>query len=1036
MQTAYKNLQAWAACGLLFLALVLAGHHAAAQAAKHPLSGKVTAARDNSPLPGASVAIKGTTTGAITDAEGSFSLQVNDNDTLVVSLIGFNRQLVPVKGQRAVTIALTDGTTGLDEIVVVGYGTEKRRLNTGAIGSVKGAALEETHTLRVDQALQGQTAGIQVTSNSAQPGESMKVRIRGTGTIGNSDPLYIVDGVPTTDISYLNSSDVASMDVLKDAASAAIYGSRAANGVVIITTKKGRKGTLQVTYDGFYGVQNPARKLPLLNAREFAIIMNEAHINSGQAPKFSPAEINALGQGTDWQEAVMNKDAPTTSHTISVSGGSEKSVYSSSLSYMKQDGTIGFDGQSQYERIAFRLNSEHNLYRDVVKFGENFTYTLSNKRGVGVGNIYSNALRSIVNTSPLFPVYDSAGNYARSSFNSEEANPVALMDYQNQNKTKTDRILGNAYLEISPIKGLKLRSDFGLDLNYTNLNSFLPEYDLATNVVNRHSRATQDMNRTTTWNWDNTISYQRDFGKHNASILLGTTANETNAFYVNGYREDVTIPDLDHGIIDNGTGTQRIFGGRSEDALLSYFGRLTYNYAEKYMLTAILRRDGSTKFGANNRFGNFPSVSAGWVASNEPFMKMPWLDFLKVRASWGQNGNLPAVYAYNNIVSSRYLYMATITSAYLDYYFGNEDTRFVGAAPDRVPNPDLRWETSEQLNFGIDAQLLQDFSLTVDWYRKTTKDWIITVPVPAIAGTKPPTINGGSVRNQGVEIALGYNHSFGDLSLGVNANATFNKNEVIDVPNAEKIIPGEKDVPYVGIDEIYRTQQGYPVGYFYGLRTDGIFQNEAEVQSYTSKSGSLVQPLAKPGDVRFVDLNGDGVIDSRDKTMIGNPNPDLSYGLNINLGYKGFDLSVFLYGVSGNQVFDGIRDFASPLSNYTSSILGRWHGEGTSNTLPRVTLGDEGNQNWTRSSDLFIQDASFLRVRSINLGYDLKQTLLQRLPVQQLRLYVSGSNLFTFTRYKGMDPEVGYGPYPWVSGVDVGTYPQPRTVIVGLNARF
>ena len=1037
MKNAYKTCSTRGLYSLLLLALVLAGHSAAAQVNKHPLSGKITAAKDNSPLPGASVAVKGTATGTVTSATGEFTLQVSDTDSLEISLIGFNKQTIAVNGRNSITIALEDGTTGLDEIVVVGYGTEKKRLNTGAIGRVNGAALEETHTLRVDQALQGQTPGIQVTSNSAQPGEPMKVRIRGTGTIGNSDPLYIVDGMPVADISYLNATDVASMDVLKDAASAAIYGARAANGVVIVTTKKGRKGNMQVSYDGFYGQQNPARKLPLLDAHEYGIIMNEAAINSNRAPYFSVEQINQLGKGTDWQEEVFNKHAPTQSHTLNLSGGSEKSVYSSSVSYMKQDGTIGFKGQSQYERLAFRLSSEHYMYKDVVKFGENFTYTLSNKKGVGVGNIYNNTIRPIVNVSPLFPVYDSTGNYAKSNFNPDEANPVALMDYQNQNKSKTDRVVGNAYLEVMPIKGLKLRSDFGLDLNNTTDTRFTPVYDLATNIVNLHSRAYMGVTQTRIWNWDNTISYQRDFGKHSATVLVGTTANETNVFFVNGYKEDVTIADLDHSIINNGTNedTKQIYGSRSEDALLSYFGRINYNYDEKYLFTAIFRRDGSTRFGANNRFGNFPAFSAGWVASNEEFMKTNWLNFLKVRASWGRNGNLPAVYAYDNIATTSYLYMATITSVNQDYYFGNGDVKFTGSSPDRVPNPDLKWETSEQLDLGFDAQLLKDFNVSFDWYRKTTRDWIITVPVPALAGTKPPTVNGGSVKNQGVEVALGYTHQFGDLSFGINGNVTLNKNDVIDIPNAEKVIVGDANVPFVGIDEIFRTQQGHPVGYFYGLKTAGIFQNEAEVQSYTGKNG-LIQPNAKPGDVRFADLNGDGVIDSRDKTEIGNPNPDVTYGINLNLGYKGFDLSVFLYGVSGNQVFNGIRDYAAPLSNYTTEILGRWHGEGTSNHLPRMTMGDDANQNWTRSSDLFVKDASFLRVRSINLGYDFKKGLFPRLPLQQLRLYVSGSNLFTFTKYKGMDPEVGYGPYPWASGIDVGTYPQPKTVIVGVNARF
>src|ERR1044072_1725883 len=404
MQNAYKKLFAWATYGLLLLAPLLATSSAGAQDNKHQLSGTVSSAKDNSPLPGVAVVIKGSTTGALTDGSGKFSLQVTDTDIIEVSLIGFTKQSFQVNGQTTVTVALQDATTGLDEIVVVGFGTAKKRLTTGAIGQVKGASLEENHTLRVDQALQGQIPGVQVTSMSAQPGESPKIRMRGTGTIGNADPLFVVDGVPTNDIGYLNGADVASMDVVKDAASLAIYGTRAANGVGFITTKKGTKGKTQIAYDGFYGIQNPARKLPVLNAQEYAIIMNEAYINSGQAPKFSVDEINHLGKGTDWQEALYNKNAPTQSHTLNISGGNDRSIYSSSVSFMKQDGTLGLKDQSQYNRVSFRMSSTHNVYKEILKFGQNFTYTLSNKRGVGVGNIYSNTMRAAINANPLYPV--------------------------------------------------------------------------------------------------------------------------------------------------------------------------------------------------------------------------------------------------------------------------------------------------------------------------------------------------------------------------------------------------------------------------------------------------------------------------------------------------------------------------------------------------------------------------------------------------------------------------------------------------------
>jgi TonB-dependent starch-binding outer membrane protein SusC len=1015
--------------GVFLLCMMLASKAGTAQSDKHTLNGKVFSAKDNTPLPGVNILVKSNRTGTVSGGNGAFVVQVNNNDTLEISLIGFVKQLVAVNGRSSISLQLKENSTGLDEVVVVGFGSEKKKLNTGAIGHVNGAALQETHTLRVDQALQGQTPGVQITTNSAQPGEAMKVRIRGTGTVGNADPLYIVDGVPTGDISYLNSSDVASMDVLKDAASAAIYGSRAANGVILITTKKGKKGDMTVAYDGFYGVQNPARKLPLLNAREFAIIMNEAAINSGRPPYFSLDQVNNYGKGTDWQQHIYNDNAPMQSHTLTISGGSEKSTYSTAVGYMKQAGVIGFKGQSEYERLNIRLSTEHKMYKDVLRFGQNFTYTMSNKKGVGVGNIYGNTLRPVINVSPLFPVYDSTGDFAKSGFNPDETNPVALMYYQYNNKTKSDRFLGNVYLELEPVKGLKLRSDFGMDANFVSGNAFFPEYNLSTNVVNNHSRAAQDMGRYATWNWDNTISYQRDFGKHNINVLAGMTSNEFNGFNMSGSKEDLLVLDFAHAIIDNGTNeeTRKVWGSRSESALLSYFGRVGYNYAEKYMLTAIFRADGSTKFGANNRFGYFPSVSAGWVATNEKFFQSNWLTFLKLRAGWGQNGNQP---------TDDFLYLATITSTNKDYYFGEGDVKFVGSSPDRVANPDLKWETSEQTNIGLDAQFLGNFNLTFDWYRKTTKDWLIAPPVPALAGANPPMINGGSVKNEGVEISLGYQRTFGDVSVSVNPNVTFNKNTVIDIPNQEKIIQGEAGINFVGGDEFFRAQKGFPMGYFYGLQTAGIFQNTSEVNSYVDKGGKRIQPDALPGDVRFVDRNGDGLIDSRDKTMIGNPNPDVSYGLNLSVNYKGIDLSVYLYGVAGNQVYDGIRDFSRPQSNYTTEILGRWTGEGTSNRLPRMTLHDEKNLNYTRASDLFVHDANFLRFRSINLGYDLKQSLLRKVRLQQCRLYVSGLNLLTLTKYKGMDPEVGYAPTGWASGIDIGTYPQPKTLMVGLNVKL
>jgi TonB-dependent starch-binding outer membrane protein SusC len=1023
MKTAYK-IKDFVTAGMMILLCNIA----VAQSAKHPITGKVTEAGKNTALPGVSVRVKGTNTGTITDPTGAFKLEVTNSDSLELTLLGFNKQVIGVNGRTSVTVSLSEFSTGLNELIVVGYGAEKKKLVTGAIDHVNTKQLEQNHTLQVDQALQGQTPGVQITTTSAQPGEQMKVRIRGAGTVGNADPLYIVDGVPVKDISYINSSDIASIDVLKDAASAAIYGSRAGNGVVLVTTRKGRSTNMEVSYDAFYGVQNPSHKVALLNAHDYAVIMNEVAINSNSTPRFTVNEINALGKGTDWQKAMYNERAPMMSHTLGFNGGNDKSLYSASIGYMKQDGIIGFKDQSKYDRLTLRVNSEHKMYKDIVTFGENLTFAQYNKRGLAVGNIYSNAFHSVFSVSPLFPVYNADGTFGTSSFNPEEANPVAAMYYQNQNKTKTNRLVGNTYLQAEPIKGLRLRSDFGVDVSYADDRSYLPKYNLALNTYNNHTQANQAIYQTFFWNWDNTISYQTAIGKHNFSAIVGMNANKNTASFLRGYKQDLTKEGLDNAVINNGTtdSTQRIFGSDSTATLVSYFGRISYNYAEKYLFTAIVRSDESSRFGPNNRVGKFPSFSIGWVPTNESFFHASWLPYLKIRAGWGQNGNLPINYSQ---------FLSTISTQFLGYYFGAGDNAFVGAAPIRISNPDLKWETSEQANVGIDAQLFKHFTLTADIYRKTTKDWLVAVNTPAISGSTTTLINGGNVRNQGVEVAIGYDQTFNGLSVGVNANIGINKNEVTDIPNPEKIINGSSAITYASMPEFYRAQKGFPMGYFYGYKTAGIFQNEQEILAYTNKDGNKIQPNAQPGDVRFQDLNGDGVIDSKDETQIGNPYPKFTYGVNVNLGYKGFDLAFTLYGNYGNQIWDGTHDFSRPLSNYSTEILGRWTGEGTSNRIPRVTDGAELNQNWIRSSDLYVHNASFLRVKSINLGYDFKK-LFPHLPMQGVRLYVSGTNLFTFTKYKGTDPEVGYGPSGWASGIDLGTYPQPKTLLVGLNVKL
>ncbi|WP_142685048.1 SusC/RagA family TonB-linked outer membrane protein [Chitinophaga polysaccharea] len=998
------------------------------QPVKQAVTGKVIDANGGAPLPGVNIVIKGTTRGTVTNVDGIFTLQAAPGDILVVSLVGYTKQELPVKVDGPMVIRLQSASTGLDELVVVGYGAQKKKVVTGATVHLNNDDLIKNHAISVEQSLQGQAPGVQVTSNSGQPGDALKFTIRGIGTNGDSRPLFIIDGFPADDISFLNPNDIASVDVLKDAASTAIYGTRAANGIVMITTKKGRAGKMNVSFDASYGLQNPARKLDLLNAQQYAHIMNEAAINSGSIPIYTPDSIAKLGTGPDWQKAATIKNAPIQNYSLSLSGGNEHSVFSSSLSYQGQQGVMGLPGRSNFERTSFRINSEHKLYKDLIKTGENLTFAHTRQRGIGTGNIYNNSIRGLLNASPIYPVYNADGSYGKSPY-AEEPNPIGMIDYTQNNQTIIDRIIGNIYAEATLIKGLTLRTDFGADISYNYNNSFIPVYNLGTNNKNDHSFASQGMYRNLTWNWDNTLTYQLTTGKHNLNVMVGTTAKKFEGYNVSGSKTDLIIADFDHAIIDNGRNdsTRKVYGARTLNALQSYFGRVFYSYDDKYLLTATLRRDGSTKFGANNRYGYFPSFSAGWIVTNEAFLKnSSWINFLKIRGGWGQNGS-------DRIDDFRYL--ATINSTYRDYYFNGQ--KAIGASPDKIPNPDLHWEASEQIDIGFDATLFKDVTVTFDWYQKNTRDWLVTAPIPDLVGTGAPTINGGNIRNKGIELGINYNHQFGEVTIGIGGNIAFNKNTVIDIPNQEGVLhPSYNGVLSSNMDEYFRAQNGMPIGFFYGLKTAGIFQNQAEIDAYTSKSGQRIQPGAQPGDVRFVDMNGDGVINGDDKTKVGDPNPTQTYGISLSAGWKGFDLSVLMNGVGGNDIVDGTRAYDRYTNNYTTAIFGRWHGEGTSNSMPRVTQNNEANQNYTRFSDLYVHNGAFLRIKSINFGYDFKKTLLKRLPLQQFRLYVSGLNVFTFTHYRGLDPEVGYGIDSWSSGTDLGYFPQPRTVLFGLNVKF
>jgi TonB-linked SusC/RagA family outer membrane protein len=1019
---------------LLFLSLLVFSESLFAQ--QRQISGKVTSA-DGLPIPGAVVKVKGKTGGTETSSEGAYTINAQAGDILQVSSVGFVSKEVPVGQSATVNISLAEDKQQLDEVVVVGYGVQQKKLVTGATVQVKGETLQKQSTTNALQGLQGQTPGVQITSTSGQPGENIKVTIRGLGTIGNASPLYVVDGVLTGDITYLNSSDIESIDVLKDAASAAIYGSQAANGVVLVTTRQGKRGQKgQITFDAYAGVQNVAKKLALLDASQYAAMMSEAAVNGGKQPLFTNDEIKAFGKGTNWMDEMFVDNALTQNYALGASGASEASIYSLGLSYTGQEGIVGGEGLSNYQRYSFKINSEHNFYKDIIKIGQHLTYTDINNNGISVGNQYNNTLRGAFSASPFLKMYDENGNFfdnSKSTWNNAEANPYASMVYNSQNKNNTQRILGDIYMVIEPIKNLKFRTSLGMDYSAGDSRSYTPVYSLSVYTYNLVNKASQSMNKGKSLIWDNLLSYKFTLNNdHTFEAMVGSSAYRADGSNIFGTNTNLIADGFDYAWLSNATGKTvagiTIGGGPNDpDRRLSYFGRLNYNYKEKYLLNATFRADGSSRFGPENRWGYFPSVSAGWVVTNENFMQgqKDWLDFLKVRASWGQVGS-------QNIAAFQYL--APIKLNNTNYIFGpDEGVLTPGGYQSRISNPAVKWETSEQTNIGFDANFLKGkFALNFDWYNKTTKDWLIDVPILATAGAEPPFINGGNVKNTGIELALTYKNKVGEFNYSVGVNGAYNKNKVENIPTSDEIIHGGENELFNNALEFYRAQTGFPIGYFWGLKTAGIFQNEAEVQNYRSANGKVIQPAAAPGDVKYVDINGDGMIDNLDRGMIGNPNPNYTFGITLSGDYKGFDFSIVASGVAGNDIVQSYRNPSSQFGNYTTRILDRWHGEGSSNTIPRLT---EDNRNWSNFSDLYIQKGDFLRISNITVGYDLGK-VFKKSYLKQVRLYAAALNVYTFTKYDGMDPEIGYGTQGFASGIDLGYYPRPRTFMIGANLKF
>ncbi len=1037
------------------------------------LSGRVID-ENGDPVIGANIAIPGTAIGTISDADGNFSLTVQKGATIRVSYIGYLEQQITITNQTALNVLLQEDTEQLEELVVIGYGVQRKSVVTAAISRVTAEELNTNRPSRVEDALKGKVSGVQITQSSGQPGSDSKVRIRGIGTVNNSNPLFIVDGMEVGGgIDYLNPIDIQSVEILKDAASAAIYGTRGANGVVLVTTKSGtatRKPV--VNYDMTYGWQNPWRLKQVLNATEYMILMNENKLNDGNAPIYSSDAIKKAGEGTNWQKETFNYNAPVQNHQVSVNGGNQQGSYFLSFGYFKQDGIVGGNyGVSNFERYSIRSNSNYQIFEtkdrsflNKMRVGVNVGYSRTKSTGIDPNSEYGSILGSALGFDPTIPVYapdDATANQILADHPNavvdkegrvysvppggfqELANPVAFLNRPRSERGNADKIVGTFFGEIDILPSLKFRSSYGVDLAFWGNDGYEFPHFLASQGKNvTQSSVWSEMNRGYKWQIENYFTWTRKFADlHNLTVIAGQSAMKYTWRQLGGSDYDLLELDPNKAHINSAVGdrdNERVYGGIGGidfESLASYFGRIDYGYGDRYMAQITLRRDGSSKFGPQNKWGLFPAVSLGYNLMNEPFMediRPDWFDILKLRFSYGRNGN-------DNIGNLRY---AAFIDSGQSYYFGGgynvgssskSGTMQDGQSPAALPNAFLGWEKSEQTDIGFDAYFSRNrLSVGFDYFKKKTIGMLMDVPIPGYVGQGAPVGNVGTMENNGIEIELGWKQSIGDFNYFISANASYMKNRLVKLGNesGEQIY---ESAGASGVGDFIKGENGEEWPFFYGYKTNGLFQNQQEIDTYVNKEGEKMQPDARPGDVRFVDYNQDGIIDDKDRTKIGKGAPDWTFGTTLGAEYKNFDLNLFFQGVTGNDIFDFATRGDIPSMNRPIWTLDRWHGEGTSNKIPRMTERNL-NRNW-RSSDLFIKDGSYLRLKTAQLGYTLPAAWTKRVSIQKLRMFVSGENLLTFTKYQGYDPEISTGEYTRI-GVDRGGYPQARNVSVGVNISF
>jgi TonB-dependent starch-binding outer membrane protein SusC len=969
---------------------------------------------NNQPVSGATVNVTGTNESTQTDLSGHFSINVpQGRNSLTISFVGNETQVVDISDKTVVSVSLKTNNNPLEGVVVVGYGTQRRSDVTGAIGTVSAKEIADEPVLQVGQALQGKVAGLQISQNSGAPGSGLLIRVRGTGTVNNAEPLYVVDGNPNVNPLDISPDQIESIQILKSASAAAIYGAQGANGVVLITTKQGRAGKSQLDINYSRGWQQIQRYFPVTNAREYAILYNEGLKNAGQAPAYPNPD--ALGEGTNWQKEIF-QIAPMTDVSVAASGGNESSRFYFSGGYTDQEGIIK---GSSFDRATLRVNSSHTINK-FLKVGQNLSASIARYSNISEFN-FGSILGSTLTANPDIPVRKPDGTFGISTGSLNSQNVAATL-YYNNNDTRRPVANGNAYLDFTPIKNLVFRSQYNFNIGFSENKSFSPQWRISPQQGNDVAQLTENTSKFREYSWANTLTYQRSVGQHSFDVLAGITNQES--FSQNILAHGRGLPEAateneNLRYLNLAISNYNATGGAGEWGILSYLGRINYNYASKYFATVNFRADGSSRFGENNKWGYFPSFSLGWKLSEENFMEdITWMDNLMVRAGWGSLGNQGSLpnYAFANLVTPN-----------INYAFGNAVVR--GQAPTTVGNPDLKWESTKETNLGFDfSGFAGKVTASFDWYRKKTTDMLLRVPLVGYTGITAdgaPFVNGGSILNKGVEIQLGYDkRATTGINYNISANVAFNKNNVLEVSNTGTAI--QQFISFVGL--VNSTQVGAPIASFFGWTTDGIFQSQDEVAKHAYQSNGTA-----PGDWRFRDLDGNDTINALDQTVIGNPWPKATFGLTGGISYKNIDFRLQLQGTYGNDIFQGFkfRTEGANFFNYTKNVWdNRWTGPNTSNSMPRLTTSDPNNN--MRSSTYYVEDGSYLRVRNIQLGYRIPSSVSH---LRSARIYASVQNAFTFTKYSGFDPEIGTNSAnnPLYIGIDETNYPLPRIYTIGLN---